>query len=249
MIVTQKIPNTTAVPKSIYGFETINVLNWTRTPWTDLSPYKLKTDGQEENVNPGGVIFENFWQGSKVYDVVYDNKVYSSKFQYGNPAYLWWIYEPVDPQGDRLVDSHGNIDYNLYNRWKNELWACSHPIRYPNKIHRRKNVQFGLIVDKNGNEERLDYIEFRKRVYFQEYTRLIRQLNIYQHLLDKLKNGTNLLICEVDVPAKGKKGEYGKNVENGNCTMTLERINLLLNDPSEPFGHGLALSHALLSDL
>jgi len=54
----------------------------------------------------------------KVYPTVHDNEVYPSKYQQGNPQYLWWKYEPQNPQGDILLNSDGSINYELYFRWR-----------------------------------------------------------------------------------------------------------------------------------
>jgi hypothetical protein len=107
-----------------------------------------------------------------------------------------------------------------------------------------------LCIDKEGNEHRLDYISTRKEIYVKEYIRLIKNLPEYIKLLDKLKNGENIMICEVDVPSKNKKGEYGKDCnENDICYMSIEKLELLLNDTNEAFGHGLCLAYSLLLDL
>jgi hypothetical protein len=51
------------------------------------------------------------------------------------------------------------------------------------------------------------------------------------------------------VPANGKKGEYGKDSDEDNiCILSLEKLKILMNDPSEAFGHGLCLAYALLQD-
>ena len=301
-IKTQQIKSTTQKIKNHENFIPINVLKWNNSKWKTLCPYFLTTDGQEENFNSGAVIFENFYQGSKVYDVVYSNIVYPSRYHVNNPQYVWWKFVTLDKlrrinelkadqritreiretgvsgegytelpetivdgtitedsiidesavpdNGDRLLDAEENIDYDLYDRWKNSLWLCPHPIRYPNSINRRQNTQFSLITDKHGNERRLDYIAARKELYCKEYIRLVRVLPEYQQLLADLRQGKNLLICEVDVPVKGKKGEYGRDCDaDGNCLMTLAKLEIMLNDPQEAFGHGLCLAMALLEDL
>lgn len=108
-----------------------------------------------------------------------------------------------------------------------------------------------MIIDKFGNETSMDYITSRKQLYMKEYTRLIKPLSEYDILLNKLKNNKNIMICEVDVPAIHKKGHFGKDCnENNICRdITIDRLELLLDDPSEAFGHGLCLAHALLTDL
>lgn len=254
MIATQQIKSTTTKPVSLNNYESVNVLKWNNSKWKNLCPYLLKTDGQELCHNLGGILFENFYQGCKVYDVVYENEVYPSRYYINNPKYLWWKFEPLTPSGDIILQKDlTNIDiinYELYYRWRNSLWECKNPIRYPNKIHRRKNTQFGLCVDKDGNETRMDYLTTRKQIYVKEYIRLIKTLPEYVKLLNKLKKGENIMICEMDVPANGKRGEYGKNCDENNiCHMSIEKLEILLNDTNEAFGHGLCLAYSLLLDL
>jgi len=163
-------------------------VKWCNSKWKNLCPYLLKTDGKEICANPGGILFENFYQGCKVYDIVHENEVYPSRFHMNNPKYLWWKFEPKTVSGDVIIQNN-NINYELYFRWRNSLWECENTIRYPNKIHRRKNTQFALCIDEEGNKFRFDYITTRKQVYVNEYIRLIKELPEYIKLLDKLKNG------------------------------------------------------------
>jgi hypothetical protein len=249
MICTQQIKSVTSKPVEIENYETVNVLKWNNSEWKNLCPYLLKTDGKETCFNSGGILFENFYQGCKVYDVVYENEVYPSRYHMNNPKYLWWKFQPENPRGDVILQEE-KINYELYYRWRDSLWKCKNPIRYPNKIYRRKNTQFALCVDSNGKEKRLDYISSRKEIYVKEYIRLIKTLPEYEKLSKKLKKGENIMICEIDVPAKNKKGEYGKDCDEYNiCDMSLEKLELLLNDTNEAFGHGLCLAYSLLRDL
>jgi hypothetical protein len=167
MIITQRIKGINSVPVECEDFDTVNVLKWSGSRWKTLCPYYLRTDGKEENHNAGNVLFENFYQGSKVYE----NEVYPSVFQKGNPAYLWWKFSPVNSYGDRLVDSKEEdsreedskeedsreedskeddsqdstmLNYELYYRWRDSLWSCQKPVRYPNKFHRKARVMFSL---------------------------------------------------------------------------------------------------------
>lgn len=253
MIATQQIKSTTAKPiiSSEYSdYEIINLLKWNNSKWKALCPYLLKTDGDELCCNPGGIIFENFYQGCKLYPEIYSNSVYASKYHMNNPKYLWWEYNTVSPDKDVLLNVDDTINYDLYFRWRNSLWSCPNPIRYPNKIHRRMNVMYSLVLDSFGHEHKLDYISARKELYMKEYIRLVRKLPEYDKLLNKLRNGSKLLLCEVDVPANHKKGNYGLNCMTcGTYTLSIEKLDLLLNDPSEAFGHALCIAYALLLDL
>lgn len=251
MIATQQIKSTSSKPVAYKDYVPINVLKWKNSKWKSLCPYYLKTDGQEENVNSGNIIFENFYQASKIFDIVYENEVYPSRFHINKPEHLWWKFTPNNPNGDVIFDKNENkINYDLYFNWRDKLLACPNPIRYPNKIHRRKNCQFALVIDKNGNKIKMDYLKSRKEIYAKEYIRLIKNLPEYTILLNKLKKGENLMICEVDVPSNGKKGLYGKNCnENNVCELNIELIEQLINDPSEPYGHGICLAYSLLCDI
>jgi hypothetical protein len=247
MIATKYIKSVTEKIDKYDNFETINVLKWNNSKYKTLCPYYLRTDGNEEHYNTGNILFENYYQSCKIYDKVYKNEVYPSRFQYGNPKYLWWKYETINKEFDEIyIKDIDNINYENYERWRDSLWSCQNPIRYPNTYLGKGSVVFSLFKDKYGKEERLDYIQARKMIYVNEYIRLVRKTKEYNILLEKLNKGINLMICEIDVPAKHKKGNY-KSDENIKL-LDIDYINLLIDDNSEPFGHGLALSYALLSD-
>ena len=237
-------------------YKKVNVLSWheKETEYFELCPYVLKTDGLEENITIAGVIFENYWQSAKVFETVYDIEVYPHHSLKGNAKYLSWKYTCKNNTGQQInFDKINNKLTDEYYDWRNSLLLCQKPIRYPNDIHRRHLTLFSLgYTFQNGEyiENRYNYIAARKAIYFKEYIRLIRKLPIYLKLLNEVKSGINILITEVDVPSKNKKGLFSKVVnENNIYNPTLESIEQLLHDPSEAFGHGLCLSYALLQDL
>lgn len=235
-------------------YEKINVLSWhlRDTEYYEFSPYHLKTDGNEKNACLPGVLFENYYQASKVYRYVSNIEVYSHHTQKNNPNALWWKY--TCPNGKELAfDDKTNSVTEGYYKWRNSLWACKNPIRYPVGFYERKNCLFaiGYVKNEQGQyeEKRYNYLESRKNIYKEEYLRLVRKLPIYQKLLQKLLNGQKLMITEVDLPHSTKKGNYSKVVDSNNIyTATIESLDLLLNDPSEAFGHGLCLTYGLLED-
>src|SRR5579872_6116987 len=181
MIATQRVKSLRDKPKPYKDYITVNVLPWTGK-YRELCPYFLRTDGLECNTNPGNILFENFYQGSKVYDVITRQEIYPSRFQHGKKEYLLWEYTPVSPGGD-VVCQGGNYSRELYLRWRNSLWACQKPIRYPNGFNNKRRAQFSVVINPEGKEERLDYLNARYRLYFLEYVRLVRRLPIYQELL------------------------------------------------------------------
>jgi hypothetical protein len=244
MIKTQYIKSTTQRPTDEKGFVTVNVLKWNNSKWKTLCPYYLRTDGQELQQNDGNVLFENFYQGSKVFKKLKPQEQYASRF-HRDAKYLWFKSD----MSDALVRPAGQVlDTQTYMRWRDSVWSCQHPIRYPNG--RAQKPEFTLLIDSSGQEHRLDYLEARRQVYFREYCRLVRGTKEYKELLGLLIAGKNLMICEMDVPAAGKGGLYGKCCSGSvSDTLSLAILEGLLDDPSEAFGHGLCLAYALLEDL
>ena len=244
-ICTSRIKSIKDTPHLFYGYHPVNVLSWhpEDTLYYEMSPYHLRTDGNEESVNEGGVLYENFWQGQKVYPQIYPIEVYCHPSKRGNPQYLWY----KNTQNDIHIVNDTVLP--AYYEWRAGLYACKKPIRYPNGREHRKECKFLLLSRLDGSSERLGYIDSRKRVYVHEYKRLIRHLPIYKQLLTKLKYDPDFKICiyEIDVPCSTKHGNYKCTDPMFNCTK--ESLEVLINDASDAFGHGLCLASALLEDL
>lgn len=240
MIKTKKITTIKIkLPNDTEDLKFINVLSWhditnkNGSKYHFFSPFFLRTDGQEDNLNPGNVLFENFWQGSKVWPRVYDNEVWAhAQLKYNN-KYLWWSFKTLLGYEDHLINDQIQ---NEYFKWRDNIFNCKHPIRYPNGFKNKSNVSFSLLIDKNnGLEKRFNYIEARKNIYLKEYCRLIKKLDLYKELVDLYKNKKKtLIICETDVP--------------DNEIITRAKLEKLIEDPSKPFGHGLCLAWCLLDE-
>ncbi len=227
------------------GYVPIHVLSWHKkdSAYFDLSPYYLKTDGDEELVNPGGILFENFWQGSKVYPTVYPIDVYSHPSKTGNQKFLWWSYPRRE---SHLVNNLVTPDYY---KWRSSLWSCPKAIRYPNGREHRHEVAFSLLTKKDGAVERLSYLQARQRIYGQEYKRLIRMSASYQSILTMHNDGKNICIIEIDVPKQSAKGLFKTYSTPDNLFhATPEKVQALIEDPSSSCGHGIFLIQALFED-
>lgn len=241
MIKTKKINSiSTRLPDDSKEVVYVNILTWhdashrNGSKYHVFSPYFLKTDGQEANSNNGNVLFENFWQGSKLWPVYYDSEIWAHPNLRGNPKHLWFSYKCSNGLGseNHLVDNEIQPEYY---KWREAIFSCKNPIRYPNGYARRSKVAFTLLIDENGNEKRLSYIEARKEIYIKEYCRLVRKLPEFNRLSRLLNEGKNLVICEVDVP--------------DNEVVTIEKLEKLVENKSIKFGHGLCLAWELLKDL
>lgn len=244
MIRTQYVPNTSTKTLPIDGYKVINVLKWTGTPWKALCPFLLKTDGKEELSNPGGIIFENFWQGAKVFNIVYPQKQYASRF-HQTPEHLWFSHN----MSGSLLHTDGSLNLAKYTQWRDLVWACTRPVRYPNGHNHRSEVLYALVDD----GRRLDYLQSRKEIYVREYCRLIGDTPEFKLLQDMHRAGQNLCIAEMDVPKASKNGAYRKYTDKSesggiiSVPLTVDILEELLNDPSAPFGHGLCIAMMLLS--
>lgn len=230
----------------------VKVLSWhaKQSEYHMFSPFYLKTDGNEENVNIGGVIFENFWQGSKLFSKVFSCETYAHYTKKGDPKYLTWKYNTQNGEkGEEHINlKTGEIEPEYYT-WRNAVFANKCAVRYPNGRNNRKLTQFTLLIKKDKTQERLNYLDARKHIYVKEYMRLIKKLPEYKKLLDIMKSGKDICIFEIDVPSIGKKGLYGKCVDkDGYYKADKKTIDELMDDTSEPFGHGLCIAKSLLED-
>lgn len=235
----------------INQFETCQVMTWHEKDslYYEMSPYHLKTDGLEKNINGGNIIFENFYQGSKIYNEVFPIEIYPHFSRNGDARFLQWKWGH-----EKHIDDEGKIIWDLYMRWRNNIFLCKHPIRYPNGRKNSKYCKCAVLISKNitGDIEVsfLNYIQTRIQFYRNEYCRLIRKLPIYMILFNKIMMGININIQEIDVPHPSKKGFHGTLCyQNGIFIPTLDNLEILINDISEPFGHGLCISYALINDI
>lgn len=248
MIVTKQVKKSTEKTPDIKingkHFKGVGVLSWhkSHTPYYQLSPFYLKTDGKEIVPNKGGHIFENYWQGLKVYPTVTKQDQYTHYTKKGDDRFLVWRH-PYQTHLDFSESEEGELTEEYF-EWRDKLWNNPKSVRYPNGFQGRHRCKFAQV-----NDERLGYVEFRKKVYFKEYIRLVRNLELYGELLDHLAEGGNMIIYEIDVPAEGKKGLYGEVDKNGFWKCSRKKLKALLDSEDAPFGHGLCLAYALLSDL
>jgi hypothetical protein len=224
-----------SVPASTDETIFANVLSWHETnEYHSLSPYFLRTDGHEAQFNKGNVLFENFWQGSKVWPVYHDTVVWAHKNLAGQPKHLWFEYKCANRLGqERHLSADGTTLTPEYFVWRKAMFACQKPVRYPNGFNRTAETAFSVITDEADNEKcRLDYIEARKQIYLTEYCRLIEPLPAFKRLEAAFKNGKNIVLAEIDVPH--------------NTQITRERLDKMIDDPSIRFGHGLCIAWKLL---
>src|SRR5690606_619941 len=121
-----------------------------------------------------------------------------------------------------------------------------------------KTCKFSLKYDREISDDNpmLDYIEARKEIYVETYSRLVQEIPEFYELLDMLKNGQNILIIEVDGPHEESLGYYMEKynvdstfIEKDTILVNEKNMNIMLNDPKHPYGHGYCLAMCLYSKL
>ena len=212
----------------------IIVMHYDNSRYYALSPYVLKDDK--------GRFMENAWQFTKCYKKVPKIAIKHSKV-------LQWEHDE-----EIHLDDLNDIN-DAYLAWREKGMNCKYPIRYPVGFEHRTKCEYALAENENGtiNYEKLDYIQGRKKIYGPIYDKLVRQEPLFDELKERLANGENLLIIEVDGPHGESldyyKQKYGVNdyfIENNAMFVNEENINIMLNDEKHPFGHGYCLAMSLL---
>ncbi len=210
-----------------------------------LSPYCLK--------NKHGHIMENIWQFSKIYEKVPKTKAYYSRY---DKTVIWEHPEELHLKNNLLT--------NEYIKWREKGMKCEYPVRYPVGFNSRhtclgsiSNFQYNkAILDPTYIPKMMDYITARKNIYLKIYTKLVKRHPDFDKLLNKLKEGKNILIIEIDGPHEEDleyyKTKYGVGddfIIGGTILATEENMDIMLNDEKFPFGHGYALSISLAQEL
>lgn len=216
------------------GFTPIVVLMSSHSEWGSLGPYNLK--------NEKGQIFENNWQFYRCFEKVPKTIQYYSRWS----NVVTWDH----PEEVHLVNGEPT---KAYWDWREKGMNNKYYIRYPVGFNYRHNVKFALWQNEKGEYEKIDYVTSRKKIYVKEYSRLVRQQLKFKELQNRLKNGENLLIIEVDGPHgesmdyyKDKYGVSDNFIVNNTMLATENNLKIMLNDPKHPYGHGYCLTMALL---
>jgi len=232
------------------------------TPYGHLGPYVLRTKNKEkneDNISNNGVILENYYQFSKIYEEVpYVKETYS---RYNSQVI--WEY-PTEkhinntlPKPNPIITINKKYINKKYWKWRQKGFECQYPVRYPvgrSKEQRAKCI--GSIVKKGDKLKLLNYVEARKRIYLPIYKKSVKKETSFKNLVNRVQRGENLLIIEVDGPHQEslryyrKKYGVSKNfIEKDTMIATFENIDIMLNDTLHPFGHGYCLALCILEEL
>jgi len=216
------------------GFTTITITTKSDDKkFYDLGPYYLRGDN--------GNIIENIWQFSKVYrKVPYVKENYTPK----SPIIAWEYPEEIH------ADDEGNPNENYF-KWRKLGTENKYAVRYP--VGKSKVSRGSVLYCLTDSGERLGYIEARKKIYFNVYSKAAMKHKLFLELLSRVKSGENILICETDGPHQESldyyKDKYGVDnsfIENGTMLANDKNIGIMLNDSKYAFGHGYCLAQMLM---
>lgn len=228
IVVMMKSHDTSSVKQSPY-----------RYGFSSLSPYILKDEND--------VIFENYWQFSKIYEEVPPSTQHYSRYD----KTVIWSY----PHERHAVPAKegGWIITSTYLNWRKQGFMNPYPVRYPVGYHHRgKCIGAFKSLPDGSYSPLLDYIESRKEIYLMEYVRLVRQHRDLYEIKRMIEAGLNIMIIEVDGPHQESldyyKDKYNVSddfIKANSVEATMKNLSILLNDPKHPFGHGYCLAIAL----
>ena len=222
------------------GFTSILCLTKS-SPYGDIGPYCLKDDQ--------GRIMENIWQFSKVYEKVPKTREKYSRY---NNRIIWDHPEETHFENDKLAQE--------YWAWRKKGMENPDHVRYPVGYRDRGACLFAIQEEPELEDQedvpqnkRLGYIDARKQIYVPVFCDLVKTKEKFLELRQRLDDGENLLIIEVDGPHQESleyyKETYGVPddfIEQNTVVIDEFNISILLNDEKHPFGHGYCLAMALL---
>lgn len=205
------------------------------TAYGDLGPYVLKNDK--------GQIMENLYQFSRLREFVPYSKQFYSRF---DKTVIW--------SHPHEIHYHNGEPTAEYWNWREKGFNNPYPVRYPVGYSAHKSNCIGALHQESEYVYRLlNYIDARKKIYAPTYCSLVHTQPNFLKLKDRLRQGENLLIIEVDGPHQESlpyyKEKYGVNdnfIEDNTTLIDRQAVNIFLNDEKHSFGHGYCLASALL---
>jgi hypothetical protein len=213
------------------------------SPYGALGPYELR--------DSKGRIHENIWQFSKVYEKV---PTTVQKAPYTGEV-IWKRGEEIHLSYDER--SPPTIT-KAYRKWRRDGMYNPGAVRYPvgkENVSRclyalKHSPHSGSVIPK---EKKLGIVEGRKKIYWRQYRKLVVRQPLFVELQQRLNEGENLLVIEVDGPQQQSLDYYVKKygvpptfIEDRSTRINKGSLKIFLNDTRHSFGHGFCLAAALL---
>lgn len=142
----------------------------------------------------------------------------------------YWNFESFWQSGKVFED----VSIEVSKKWWRELEVAKR--RYPKS--KGKRVMYAMF---DGDENKYDYVDSRKKVYVPQYYQLIktRGKQILEDLGKKISDGVDLVIYDFDGP-RTSSGEV--------CCreLTVDLLKEKINSTRHPFGHGYIVGASIL---
>jgi hypothetical protein len=207
------------------------------TKFGSISPYELKTDE--------GIILENAYQFCKIYEEVpFSRQVYSRFDQ----RVIWEHPTERHVRPLSTKPGFGELTPDFF-AWQMKGFSCPYPVRYPVGYGHRQECLGSYYGGKI-----LSYIESRHEIYLPLMTSALAKAPQFHELVARHKKGENLLIIEIDGPHEESLEYYKKNygvaddwIINNTIEASISNLNIMINDPLHPFGHGYCIALSILS--
>ena len=222
-----------AYPKK-EGFKNYPIHSKGARPWKELSPFLI---GPVEFINSEGQvdscpIFENFWQGSKVWKNV-------ARQNQKKPEWIWPAEKHIGADGD---------PNDVWRKWHDSLLTHEKPVRRPNGKAIPEYAWW--LNEETGEYEKLDTVEGRRQIYIPILKELYRKHPVYQKMLEEFRGGQNMILIEPD-GAWATAYPEGREVTLEILEMLVEKMNYAEEGypkQYQPFGHGYCVAQCLLED-
>ena len=124
-----------------------------------------------------------------------------------------------------------NIPIETTKKWWRELKEPKR--RYPKS--KGNKVLYALF---DGNDEKMDYVTSRKKIYVPQYYDLIKDKDIIEEYKQILMKGKNIIIYDFDGPRDINGDVLCVELTND---LLVEKI----NDTRHPFGHGYIVASCI----
>lgn len=201
----------------------------------DISPFFLGPVISSDGLKAN--VFEHFWQASKVFPCHVDDK--------GNIKDEYWAWRKEWFDKEKVVDKTAS--------------------RRPHSLlgYKDNDCLFSVFLN-NGVWERLSYVDARKKMYIQEYAKLIVKTQSFKWLKKLYNEGKKIALVDFDGynyyydRAKEKLySNYINKCKSNNITPTvslndflnLRSINDVIDCGFTPAGHGFVIKMLLENDL
>jgi len=235
---------TSKYPK-IPGFTNIIVHPRKNYKYRVLDPYHIRS--------PEGYLIENAYQFRKIYEhVTAQNNV---NYYVGHVGRVKVWQHPAEQHLKLNPENNCLEPTPEYWAWRNKGLNHNLAVRFPAGKNNRHLCK-GLITD---DGQVLDYLQGR-RIYIEAYTKPrisdgkveVREHPLFQDLQQRLAQGENLLLCEVDGPQYHASAPYNtldpQDKNSWHLPINAQTIQQARWNPSRPFGHGFVLC-AMLANL